>query len=272
MIFLPAKFTRNMRKQASGFLNPTVIPNLITLCNLLFGCIAVVLALEGQLANSALLIVLCSFLDFLDGTAARLLNARSEIGKQLDSLADLVSFGFAPSAIAYSYIDSSLAQEGIIINGGIISLVPYLAFLITLFSAVRLARFNIDSRQSTFFIGLPTPANALLFASIPLVLAFSESRGFVYHALNHLTSGTSLLIAMVLIFSILLVAPIKMFSLKFKNLRWRENKIRMIFISASLLLVMVLRVESLPLIMTAYILLSFITHVFCKQHDDTAVE
>ena len=244
-----------------------MIPNLITLLNLFLGCVAVTMAFDGHLVNSALLIVICSFLDFLDGTAARMLNARSEIGKQLDSLADLISFGLAPSAIAFTYIYDSLIQENIMSNYGFLSFAPYMAFVITLLSAVRLARFNIDSRQTTSFIGLPTPANALFFASIPLVIAFADSSGFVYNVLYYITSNTLLLIVLVTVFSWLLVSPIHMFSLKFKNLRLKDNKPRIILLTASLLLFILFGFESFTLIMASYILLSLINHVFFQQHD-----
>ncbi len=238
------------------------IPNLITLLNLFLGCVAVTIAFGGDMVNAALLIAVCSILDFLDGTAARILNARSEIGKQLDSLADLISFGLAPAAIAYTYINNSLLQENIMSNYGFMSFVPYLAFMITLLSAVRLARFNIDSRQTSSFIGLPTPANALFFASIPVVLAFADSNGLVYNILYYITSTTLPFIIMVVVFSWLLVSPIHMFSLKFTNLNWKDNKTRIIFLSASLLLLIVFGFESFTLIMVFYILLSLINYVF----------
>jgi CDP-diacylglycerol---serine O-phosphatidyltransferase len=255
-----------MNIQRSGAYNLKIIPNLITLLNLFLGCVAVTIAFGGDLVNAALLIAVCSILDFLDGTAARILNARSEVGKQLDSLADLISFGLAPSAIAYTYIINSMLQENIMSNYGFVSFTPYVAFMITLLSAVRLARFNIDSRQTTSFIGLPTPANALFFASIPLVIAFADSSGFVYNVLYYITSTTLLLIVLVAVFSWLLVSPIHMFSLKFKNLHWKDNKPRIILFTASLLLFILFGIESFTVIMVLYILLSLIDHVFFRQH------
>lgn len=251
-----------MKLQRSGTWYLKIIPNLITLLNLLLGCVAVTIAFGGDLVIAALLIAACSILDFLDGTAARLLNARSEIGKQLDSLADLISFGLAPSVIAYTYMINSLLQEGLMYHHGFMSFVPYLAFMITLCSAVRLARFNIDSNQTTSFIGLPTPANALLFASIPLVLNFADGNGLVYNTLYYITSNAIPLIILIAVFSWLLVSPIHMFSLKFISLRWKDNKTRIVFLTASLLLLIVFGFESFTIIMVFYILLSLINHLF----------
>ncbi len=252
-----------MSQPLSGVFSLKIIPNLITLLNLFLGCIAIVMAFDGYLAGTAMLIVMCSVLDFLDGTAARLLNARSEIGKQLDSLADLISFGFAPSAIAYHYISGSSLLESN--PEGFISYMPYLAFLITIFSAIRLARFNIDTRQTNSFIGLPTPANALFFASFPLVLAFSDNHGIIYNILSFITSKTLYMTSLVVVCSYLLVSPIHMFALKFKNIRWKENITRIVFLSVSLLLILTFGLESLTIIMLLYILMSLFGYLFLKN-------
>ena len=238
------------------------IPNLITLLNLFLGCIAVVWALHGHLTGAAMLIVLCSVLDFLDGAAARMLKAGSETGKQLDSLADMVSFGFASSAIAYTYIFDSLSTQNY--DNGITSLIPYLAFLIAIFSAVRLAIFNTDTRQSNDFIGLPTPANALFFASIPLVLAFANEQGIIYSVLAFITSKTLFITSLVMVFSYLLVSPVSMFSLKIKNIRWKDNKVRYLFLGCSLCIMIIFGLESPPAIMILYIFISLVSHVSLK--------
>ncbi len=252
-----------MNQPLSGVFSLKTIPNLITLLNLFLGCIAVVLAFDGCLAGTAMLIVVCSVLDFLDGTAARLLNARSETGKQLDSLADMISFGFAPSAIAYHYLsESSLLESS---PDGFISYIPYLAFLIAVFSAIRLARFNIDTRQTNSFIGLPTPANALLLASFPLALTFSDNHGIIYNILSFITSKTLYITSLIVVCSYLMVSPIQMFSLKFKNIRWKENITRIVFLSVSLLLIMILGMESLAIIMLLYILMSVSGCLFLKN-------
>lgn len=249
-----------MSHSTSRAFNRTAIPNTITLLNLFFGCVAVVLAIQGHLAISALLIVLCSLLDFLDGMAARLLRAGSEMGKQLDSLADLISFGFASSAILYTYLADSLTGQNH--TNGFTPLIPHLAFLIAVFSAIRLAKFNMDTKQSDTFIGLPTPANALFFASFPLVLTFADKQGIVYSALGYITSNTICIISFVVVFSYLLVSPVKMFSLKFKSLSWKNNKARFIFLGCSLCLVILLGFESPPTIMIVYMLISLFLHSF----------
>ena len=149
------------------------IPNFITALNILCGSFSVVLAFEGYILWAAILIGIASIFDFMDGMAARMLNAYSELGKQLDSLADLISFGFAPSIILFVLMKKSLAIDSISFNQ--YSEIAFLAipFLIVVFSAIRLAKFNVDTRQTSSFIGLPTPANALLIASFPLILHYS---------------------------------------------------------------------------------------------------
>ena len=136
------------------------IPNLITSLNLLSGCLAILFVISGDLVIASLLVILGMFFDFFDGLVARLLQVQSEIGKQLDSLADMVTFGVAPGVVIYSFLSSFIED----------SYIPYISFVIPLLSAVRLAKFNLDSNQSDKFIGLPTPANALFFVFIPLVL------------------------------------------------------------------------------------------------------
>ncbi len=276
------------------------IPNTITLLNLFLGCLAVVAALQGRLAESAMLILACSLLDFLDGFAARVFRAGSPLGQQLDSLADLVSFGLAPAAIVYHYMLTAIGADGAIgaigadgaigaigadgaigaigadgaigaigadgaigaggATGGFLRHLPLLAFLLAVFSALRLGMFNLDTRQRDDFIGLPTPANALFFVSLPLVLAFGPESGAITGLIERLTGDVWAMLLLTLLFSWLLVSPIRMFSMKFKGFRPGENLARFLFLGGSLLLAMLFWLQAPPLIMVFYLILSLIFH------------
>ncbi len=198
------------------------IPNALTCMNLFSGCIAGVMAFEARYELALLFIIISAVFDFFDGMAARLLHAYSPIGKDLDSLADDVSFGMVPSLVVFSLFKEMTYPEYL---AGVAGYFPYLAFLIAVFSALRLAKFNIDTRQTTSFIGLPVPANALFWAS--LVAG--------YHDLLTADGFNPLyLLALVCLFSWLLVSEVPMFSLKFKNLSWRDNKVQFLFLAGCL--------------------------------------
>ncbi|MBQ8594128.1 MAG: CDP-diacylglycerol--serine O-phosphatidyltransferase [Bacteroidaceae bacterium] len=222
------------------------IPNAVTCCNLFAGCIASVYALQGDYQTAILFIILGAVFDFFDGMLARLLDARSPIGKDLDSLADDVSFGFAPAAIVFSLFKEVRVPE---FMSGIADIIPYTAFLIAVFSALRLAKFNIDPRQTTSFIGLPTPANALFWGSL-VVGGYDFLVSEDFNALY--------LLGLVALTSWLLVAEIPMFSLKFKNLSWSDNKIRFLFLLGCLPLILVLGLGSLAAIIIWYAFLSLL--------------
>jgi CDP-diacylglycerol--serine O-phosphatidyltransferase len=168
-------------------------------------------------------IVLGAVFDFFDGMAARLLRVSSPLGVQMDSLADDITFGIAPATIVYSFMQYELSYPACF--GVFVDYMPYAAFLIAVFSACRLAKFDIDTRQTTTFIGLPTPANALFWSSL-------ITGGGAW--LSGLNAGWFLILGLIAIFSYLLVSEIPMFSMKFKNLSWRSNRIRYIFIICSL--------------------------------------
>lgn len=222
------------------------IPNAVTCCNLFAGCIASVYALQGDYQTAILFIILGAVFDFFDGMLARLLDARSPIGKDLDSLADDVSFGFAPAAIVFSLFKEVRVPE---FMSGIADIIPYTAFLIAVFSALRLAKFNIDPRQTTSFIGLPTPANALFWGSL-VVGGYDFLVSEDFNALY--------LLGLVALTSWLLVAEIPMFSLKFKNLSWSDNKIRFLFLLGCLPLILILGLGSLAAIIIWYAFLSLL--------------
>ncbi|MBA4239527.1 MAG: CDP-diacylglycerol--serine O-phosphatidyltransferase [Sphingobacteriaceae bacterium] len=252
------------------------IPNAITCCNLLCGCLAIVQAFEGNLVYSAYLVGLAAIFDFFDGFAARLLRVASPIGKDLDSLADMVTFGVVPGFVMFKLIFMGLLVYGIdglssegwtiypplSVNGAtnermiLPEYVIYSAFLIPVFSAIRLAKFNNDNRQSDSFIGVPTPANAIFICSIPLI--------FEHNDISFVLNPYVLIIATI-IFSLLLISEIPLFALKFRNFSWRGNRIRYTFLGLSLLLLITLQYVGIPLIIILYILMSLVTNFYLKR-------
>lgn len=221
------------------------IPNAVTCLNLFSGCLGIVFAFNGNLVFASYAILIAAVLDFLDGMLARLLKAYSELGKQLDSLADMVSFGVLPSVIIYHLFLSSVEITSL-------SLISYSAFIIAVFSGLRLAKFNIDTRQSENFIGLPTPANALLIASFPFMM--EENNSFF---MNYIMNPYSLLVFS-LIMSFLLISEIPLISLKFKTLSFSENALRYTLILSSILLILLLQFAAVPIILILYILISLL--------------
>lgn len=217
------------------------LPNFITLCNLFCGCIGIVVVLEGHVTYAAYLIWLAALLDFLDGFVARLLHAYSPIGKELDSLADMVTFGVLPSIIMFVLLQEK--TEG--------AYWPWIAFVIAACSALRLAKFNVDTRQSDSFIGLPTPANALFISALPFIIM---GNSFIAPYIDN----AAVLIAITLLFSYLMVAELKLLALKFKNRSWQDNKARFLFLALSILILLFLQVQGIPLIIILYLLLSII--------------
>ncbi|MBQ8672908.1 MAG: CDP-diacylglycerol--serine O-phosphatidyltransferase [Bacteroides sp.] len=223
------------------------IPNTLTCLNLFSGGVACVMAFEARYDLALAFIILSAAFDFFDGLAARALNAHSIIGKDLDSLADDVSFGVAPALIVFSLYREMPFHGAMACLG---SWLPYAAFLIAVFSALRLAKFNNDSRQTTSFIGLPVPANALFWAS----LVAGHHQWMASGALHPL-----LLLVPVLLSSWLLVSEIPMFSLKFKSLSWRDNKVSFLFLAVCIPLLLCLRISGFAAVIVWYILLSLLT-------------
>ncbi len=242
------------------------IPNCITLANLLCGVLSIYCLFNGSdkvpFVASSILIIMGAIFDFFDGFAARLLKVTSSIGKELDSLADVVTFGLAPSLMMVEMLKNNTSN-------------PYICMIplcMVLMSAYRLAKFNTDERQTSSFIGLPTPANALLWLSIPLLqyLAVEKIHIWGLHDedmymcfVNILTNPYFICIGSVFM-AILLVSEVPMFSLKFKNFTWKENKIKFSFLLICIALLFVLNCFAIPLIVLAYILLSIITNLFEK--------
>lgn len=243
------------------------IPNFLTCCNLLCGCLGIIQVFQGQIVVAAYLIFAACVFDFFDGFAARALKVSSPIGKDLDSLADMVTFGALPGLIMYrtmqhAYVYSGVSTEDIVERQEWPMLLPYLALLIPVFSALRLAQFNNDTRQSDRFIGMPTPANALFIASFPFIfpsiLLWLDTRSidgiFILYILGVLS----------IVLSWLLVAELPLIALKFKNFGWADNKIRYILIISALLLVLTLNFTAIPIIIILYIILSIIENKFTR--------
>ena len=216
------------------------IPNFITSCNLLAGCIGIVVSFKGHLDYAVYLIWLAMVFDFADGMSARLLKVKTLIGKELDSLADMVTFGVLPAILMYLMIGDKST----------LSWLPYLAFLIAIFSGLRLAKFNVDTRQEENFIGLPTPANALFMSSL---VFFQEDLPLW------------LLVTVTIVFSLLLVAELPLFSLKLKSFKWSGNQVRFIFLFLCLFLIVFLQLAALPFIIILYIILSVLQNLLLKR-------
>ena len=230
------------------------IPNILTLSNLTAGLLAILFAVVGHLELAALCVFVGALFDFFDGLTARLLSANSELGKQLDSLADLVSFGVAPGMILFQLIYYSQTNSFFQSDIKDVHLFPtVLAFLLPIFSAIRLAKFNLDTKQSTSFVGLPTPAAAIFVASLPLL---SENYFIEF--------GSGLLIGLAFVLPILLVAKISLFSLKLsKQEQWKtkENIIRIIFLISAVILLIGLSYDSIPIIVILYLILSLLNNL-----------
>jgi CDP-diacylglycerol--serine O-phosphatidyltransferase len=228
------------------------IPNFVTSLNLISGSISIVFAMRGNLDLAAWFIGLAAVFDFMDGMLARLLNAKSEIGVQLDSLADAVSFGLAPAMILFQLMERTLNKPFLYLFD--LNVFSIVAFLLTVFSALRLAKFNIDTEQADDFKGLPTPANALFFASLPLVYFQADSTGFEF--VQNVLSNYWILFFLTLIFSGLLVSNIRLFSMKFKNFSFKSNYLRYVLMGVFVVLFFRIGFYALPLTIILYILLS----------------
>ncbi len=232
------------------------IPNLLTLGNLFCGTIATILAVNNNFVYAGLLVVLGIFFDFFDGFAARLLNVSGELGKQLDSLADMVTSGVVPGIIMFKLIgDKQIGSVIFIDEFNLPTILPFIGLILTLGACYRLAKFNIDTRQSESFIGLPTPAMSLFVISLPLILEYSN-----IELVNNLIRNNYFLITITLILTYLMNAELPLFSLKFKNYAVKNNIIKYLFLMISLFMIISLQYLSIPLIITIYVILSLISN------------
>lgn len=229
------------------------IPNTLTLMNLLCGSFAAVAALVYENLTLAFwLIIAAAVCDFFDGFVARLLHQPSEIGVQLDSLADDISFGFAPSAVLFVLFGESVPMFGW--SDGFAEIAQFVVFIVAAFSALRLAKFNIDDTQHTEFCGLPVPANAMLLASLGML-----------SQMNMLELSQEVILVVAAIMSYMLISPVRMFALKFKGFGLRGNELRYGFIALCVVLGITLRLYAVPIIVVSYILISFVRWAFCSK-------
>lgn len=221
------------------------LPNFLTCCNLLCGCFGIVFVLEGREIPAAYFVWLAGIFDFFDGFAARMLKVSSSIGKELDSLADVVSFGILPALVMYKMISTSSDSSAL----------PYIGFTIAVFSALRLAIFNVDETQRDSFRGLNTPANTIFITSLPLL----------YNQVGRWLYEPAVLVAITLLFSLLLVSRIEFFAFKFKSFRWEDNKLRFTFLLLAVLLLISLQYLAVPIVILLYIVFSLLdSYVFRK--------
>lgn len=222
------------------------IPNTITCCNLVSGCLSILFLTSGMPVKAALMIFVAGLFDFLDGFAARLLHAHSPIGADLDSLSDVVSFGVAPGFIMH-WLMSRAQHPEITLLG--LDLLPCLAFLLPVFSAIRLAKFNVDDTQTTTFRGIPAPGMAIFIVSLPLALS----------QVGHLTDGALgywACLGITLVFSFMMISRLKFFSFKMKSAKWEGNEVRWIFLIVAIVSYAIFRWLALPFVMMVYVLLS----------------
>lgn len=224
------------------------IPNSITSLNLFSGCIGVVMALQGNYLMAFYCVLASGIFDFFDGMSARALHVKSLIGKELDSLADVISFGFLPGTIMFMLLKDTTESDYL----------PYLGYVMTVFSALRLAKFNIDTRQTTDFIGVNTPMNTFFIISLPFIIQD-------YPALKNMY----LLLGIVAVCSFLLVSEIKLFSMKLNSLAWSANKYKYLFLLISLVLILTLKFLALPIVLVLYIVFSFLHFAGEKSYAST---
>lgn len=236
------------------------IPNVATSLNLVSGFVSILLCMEGNLALASWFIFLAAVFDFFDGFLARLLKAYSELGKQLDSLADAISFGIAPALLFFKIFQiffemkyGVFTYDGLMIYEKIVLLSPA---LLVVTAALRLGKFNIDQRQETFFIGLPTPATGIFTASYMLIVLENLN-----NVLGTYLSHPVFLLFLILLFSSLMISEIPMFSLKFHTSGWKENRLRYVFLGISVILVIGFKLYAIPVIILGYIIISAGSHL-----------
>lgn len=229
------------------------IPNTFTLANLFSGILAVLFAVNDRMEYAALFVAIGIFFDFFDGFFARKFNVTSEVGLQLDSLADMVTSGLVPGIVMYQLLNHAVGLPWGEDHFLYLPNIGWLGLAITLASAYRLAKFNVDERQTSAFIGLPTPANAIFILSIPLILIFEE-----YAFAKALFTNPYLLIGITLLSCVLLNAELPLFALKFNNFSWTDNKQRYLFLILCIVLLVTLKFLAVPLVILLYILISMV--------------
>lgn len=233
------------------------IPNIITLLNLTAGGIATTEAVNGNYGAVICLVFAAALFDFADGLAARVLHVKSEVGKELDSLADMVSFGLVPGLVVFRlFRDMTVIPH---------SAIAYLAFLLPAMAAFRLAKFNLDARQSDSFLGIPTPAMALFFITLPLSRIIGAT-GTPAGEISRFASESWLVLSLLVVaFGLLMVLEIPLLALKFKNLGWKQNRPRYILLAGSVILIITMGLSAMPLVIAWYVLFSVVSGRFLKS-------
>ena len=245
------------------------IPNLITLFNVFCGSVAVIFAANSNFVMAASFVFLGIFFDFFDGLLARKLNVQTELGIQLDSLADMITSGLVPGIILFKLLsltvnpsDAFITEEWnsyFQLSGIEASFLPFIALLVPMASAYRLGRFNIDEDQQTYFIGLPTPANTLMIISLPLIIEFQNN-----DIMNSIILNKWFLIGLTFLSAYLLNSKIKLFALKFNDWSFKSNSIRYVFILLGIISLIILQFAAIPLLVVIYIVMSFLNKVSSK--------
>ncbi|MFI5218187.1 MAG: CDP-alcohol phosphatidyltransferase family protein [Bacteroidia bacterium] len=235
------------------------LPNVFTCLNLLCGCLALVSLFDLNAPLLISVVLLAGLFDFFDGLTARALNAYSDFGKQLDSLADVVTFGVVPGMVLHRLITNYPQSHEIVSIGFLFTILKYFPFIITVFAAFRLAKFNIDSRQTKSFLGLPVPAMGIFVTSFIPIIKYDQ------WDLAPILTNPFFIIAITIVLSALMISEIPLFALKFSNWRWKENKIQYIFIIISVMLLIRFIFAAIPLIVFLYIILSIINNSMLKR-------
>jgi len=232
------------------------IPNILTLGNLFCGTLATIFAIQQDFVTTAWLVAIGILFDFFDGFVARILKVQGELGKQLDSLADMVTSGVVPGIVMLQLLKNAF-DGGVVGDFGnnqeveVMSYFPYLGLLLTLFAGYRLAKFNIDERQTDKFIGLPTPAMSLFIISLPLIARFSDFSFF-----SNLVYNKIFLLVVTVVLSILMISELSLFSLKFKDFSFKNNTLKYLFLIACIILLFSLKFVAIPVIILLYVLVS----------------
>ena len=245
------------------------VPNFFTIANLIGGLLAIQFSLTGHLDWAPYCIFAAIIFDFFDGFMAGILKVKSDKGKQMDSLADIVTFGVAPGFIVFSLFQFIKENYSIVINdeASWVIYLEYFAFIIPVFALFRLAKYNVDTKQSTSFIGVPTATMAIFFASFPILTddAVFEPNSIKSFVLENILLNPYALIILTLVFSILMVAKIPLFALKFKKYQWAGNEVKIIFLGLCIISIIILQFWSVPVIVILYIVLSIVNNLIFKR-------
>jgi CDP-diacylglycerol---serine O-phosphatidyltransferase len=235
----------------------------LTCCNLLCGCLAIIEALQGQLFHTGYFVAAALVFDFFDGFAARKLGVASPIGRDLDSLADMVTFGVVPGMVMFMLLGfAEFRAEWPLDAEGHPALVQYVALVIPVFSALRLARFNNDTRQSDSFHGLPTPANAMVICSLPFIILGSDN---AYELGQSWLLNPLILCALSVFMSVLLVSDLPLFALKFSDFSWEHNRLRYLFLIIAVGILAIFGISGVPAVILVYVLLSLLNNIFSRK-------